>query len=194
MKYISIVVLLLSSLVFSGFTTYNTQSAEKIKTKLTKRKEIRSLSKKTLNIFYKKNNKVRYQLQNSYGYAVFNNFGINLAVITSENGVGLAHNNRTGHDTFMKMVSGGLGVGLGIRNFKTIFLFKTKESYANFIEGSWAGDAQFDIAFKANGAGGGTNGAVSPSSDITIYKLVDNGLSIGLNYQEAKYSINEELN
>ena len=194
MKYFITFLLSLYIMIFAGFTTYDSKSIDKVQTKLSKRYEIKDLTRDVLDKFYRKDTQMRYILQKSYGYAVFNNFGLNLAVITSENGIGLAHNNKTGEDTFMEMVSVGLGAGLGIRNFKTVFLFKTKEAYETFIQGSWTGDAQFDIVFKANGAGGGTNGTTSFSSDITIYKMVDNGLSVGIDLQEAKYYKDEELN
>lgn len=47
-------------------------------------------------------------------------------------GRGVAHNNKTGKNTYMKMVSGGVGFGLGVKDFRAIFVFETKEAFDFF--------------------------------------------------------------
>jgi hypothetical protein len=54
-------------------------------------------------------------IQNSAGYAVFKNFGANVLVVSTASGSGIAVNSKTKQETFMKMVSAGAGLGMGVK-------------------------------------------------------------------------------
>ena len=62
---------------------------------------------------YKAYPESRAKMSNSYGYAAFGNTGVNLFVLATGNGGGKAHNNVTGSEVYVKMVSAGVGVGMG---------------------------------------------------------------------------------
>ena len=97
------------------------------------RKEILEMRQVTLNDLYKELPGSKEAIENSVGYAVFDNVGINLFAVSTGNGEGVAHDKKTGKDTFMKMFSAGVGIGLGIKDFRGIFVFTTQEAIDNFV-------------------------------------------------------------
>ncbi len=76
------------------------------------RAEIQKMRSKTLAKLYRIHPAAKSNVQKSAGYAVFSNVGINLLVLSASGGHGVAHDNKTGQDTYMKMISGGVGIGL----------------------------------------------------------------------------------
>jgi lipid-binding SYLF domain-containing protein len=85
----------------------------------------------------------------SYGYSVFSNIGVNLVLLSAE-----AHNSRTGTNIYMNMASGGVGTGLGVKDFRAVFLFENEKVFASFVEEGWEANAQADAAAKAGEEGG----------------------------------------
>ena len=88
-----------------------------------RKKEIQKMRSETLAKLYKVHPLAKGDLQSSVGYAVFSNIGINLILLSAAGGSGVAHDNRTGKDVYMKMVSGGVGFGLGVKDFRGVFVF-----------------------------------------------------------------------
>lgn len=82
------------------------------------RAEIQKMRSSTLERLYKVHPAARADVQKAAGYAVFSNVGINLILLSAAGGSGVAHDNRSGKDTYMKMVSGGIGIGLGVKDFR----------------------------------------------------------------------------
>ena len=60
----------------------------------------------------------RNAIRNAAGYAVFSNFGMKIIFMGGARGEGLAVNNRTGQETFMKMVQLQPGLGVGANKFR----------------------------------------------------------------------------
>ncbi len=190
--------LLLVSFVFSGFWS-DDRSKREIKNEERKNRFIEQqsrikTSRETLNLLYKQVPKVRTQLLKSYGYATFSNVGVNVILFSVESGEGLAHSNRSGINTYMNMQSGGLGIGLGARDFRAIFLFKTKRAYDKFVKSGWEANAQADAAASYDETGGATGGAITISKDIILYKLTKDGLIAQITIQGTKYYKDENLN
>ena len=136
----------------------------------------------------------RKMLKNSYGYATFSNVGVNVVFFSAEGGKGLAHNNHNGKNTYMNMAPGGLGLGLGVKDFRIIFLFKNKKVYKKFINNGWEANASADAAAKMSEKGGAVNAAVTVAPGIRIYKLTKNGLALQATIQGTKYWKDEDLN
>src|SRR3954468_19801875 len=75
-----------------------------------RRTEIQKRTKEVLTKLYSVRPSAKGAISSAYGYAVFTNLGINLVLISAAGGNGLAHNNKTGKSTYMKMISGGVGL------------------------------------------------------------------------------------
>ena len=88
-----------------------------------KREKTRKMAAQTLQDLYKMEPTSREAIERSAGYAVFNNMGTNLLLLSTARGAGVAVNSKTKQETFMKMISAGAGLGLGVKDYRVIFVF-----------------------------------------------------------------------
>jgi len=158
------------------------------------RKEIRKMRSETLAKLYKVHPLAKGDIQKAVGYTVFSNIGINLIFLSAAGGSGVAHDNRTGKDTYMKMISGGVGFGLGVKDFRGIFVFSTAKAFKQFVESGWAADAQADAAAKSGEKGGAAAGAITVAPGVDLYQLTETGLALQATIQGTKYYKDDELN
>lgn len=158
------------------------------------RAEIQKMRATTLERLYKVHPAARADVHKSAGYAVFSNVGINLILLSAAGGSGVAHDNRSGKDIYMKMVSGGFGIGLGVKDFRGVFVFSTTDKLKQFTNSGWEASAQADAAAKAGDKGGAAAGAITVAPGVTLYQLTENGLALQATIQGTKYFKNDDLN
>jgi lipid-binding SYLF domain-containing protein len=94
----------------------------------------------------------------------------------------------------MRMVSGGLGLGLGVKDFRGIFVFYSTDKLNQFINSGWEANVQADAAAKANDKGGAVTGAITIAPGIDLYQVTESGLALQATVQGTKYFKNEDLN
>lgn len=193
MKYLKIISALVFVVMFSGFWS-GMSAAEQEQENQKARQERKNLNTETLKLLYKYAPESKTMIANSYGYATFSNIGVNLILLSAEGGKGIAHNNKIGKDIYMNMASGGLGLGLGIKDFRIVFLFQDKKVFDNFVENGWEANAQADAALKAQEVGGALNASVTVAPGIRIYKLTQSGLALQATIQGTKYWKDGDLN
>lgn len=194
MKNLKVIVsLLLAAVVLSGFWSGKNDKEIKVENNEA-RKERQKISTETLIKLYKYAPKAKEIIKNSYGYATFTNVGINLIFLSAEGGKGMAHNNKTGKVIYMNMGSGGVGFGLGIKDFRAIFLFDNKKVFDSFVNSGWEANAQADAAAKVGKHGGAINAAITIAPGIRLYKLTENGLAFQATIQGTKYWKDGDLN
>jgi lipid-binding SYLF domain-containing protein len=180
--------------------TINAQDTEKDAKKEQKldkqRKSFQKNRSTAINEMYKAFPGSKAKLANSYAYAAFANTGVNLFVLASGNGGGMAHNNRTGEEVYVKMISMGAGVGIGFKKYFAVFLFEDKAAYDNFLEVGWSADGQADATADTGKEGEGGSAAVgmNVSRGVTLYQIADKGLAVQATVQGTKYVVSEELN
>ncbi len=163
-------------------------------TKEQKQAKIRAAVAQTLQDLYKLEPGAQAAIQKSAGYAVFKNFGTNLLVVSTGSGQGIATNNSTKQDTFMKMISGGAGLGVGVKDFRAIFVFTSDKAFSQFLDSGWSGSAQADAAAKKGESGGAVSGALEVAPDVYVYQITKNGLAVQLTLQGTKYYKDDDLN
>jgi lipid-binding SYLF domain-containing protein len=159
-----------------------------------KRDKSRKMAAATLEDLYKLQPAARGAIQQSAGYAVFNNMGTNLLLVSTARGAGLAVTNSNKQETFMKMVSGGAGFGIGVKNYRVIFVFQNDAALNHFLESGWSGSAQADAAAKAGDKGGAFSGAEEVAPGVWVYQITKNGLALQLTLQGTKYYKDDDLN
>ena len=159
-----------------------------------KRKTINKMRRETLAELYKLRPSARDEIKRAVGYAVFSNIGVNLFVLSTGNGYGVAHDNKTGKDVYMKMLSGGVGVGLGVKDFRGIFIFSDRAAFTEFVEHGWTAQGQADAAAKADDKGGAAAAAIEVGPGITLYQITKNGLALQATIQGTKYWKADKLN
>jgi lipid-binding SYLF domain-containing protein len=178
--------LLMAVLLFSGF--WSGESKAELRAERQKR------SKETLATLYKYAPKAKAMIRRAYGYATFSDVGVNVIFVSAEGGHGLAHNNRTGKNIYMNMASGGVGLGLGVKDFRAIFIFENKKVFDNFVNNGWEANAQADAAAKVDNKGGALNAAITVAPGIRLYKLTKSGLALQATIQGTKYWKDGDLN
>jgi lipid-binding SYLF domain-containing protein len=159
-----------------------------------KREKTRKIAAKTLEELYKLQPTSQAAIQESAGYAVFNNMGTNLLLVSTARGAGIALNSSTKQETFMKMVSAGGGLGVGVKDYRVIFVFENDKALAHFLDSGWSGSAQADAAAKAGEKGGAYSGAVEVAPGVWVYEITKNGLALQLTLQGTKYYKDDDLN
>ena len=88
-----------------------------------KRDKTRKMAAEVLQDLYKMDPPSEAAVQKAAGYAVFDNMGVNVLLLSTARGSGLAVNNQTKQETFMKMGSVGAGLGMGVKDYDVVFIF-----------------------------------------------------------------------
>jgi lipid-binding SYLF domain-containing protein len=159
-----------------------------------KREKTRKMAAQTLQDLYKLRPTAEGAIEKSAGYAVFSNLGANVLLLSTARGSGIAVNAKTKQETFMKMISGGAGLGLGVKDYRVIFVFENDKALARFLNSGWSGSAQADAAAKAGDKGGAYSGAVEVDPGVWVYQITKNGLALQLTLQGTKYYKDNDLN
>jgi len=159
-----------------------------------KRTKTRKMAAETLQDLYKLQPTAQGAIQKSAGYAVFDNMGTNILLLSTARGSGIAVNTSSKQETFMKMVSAGGGLGVGVKDYRVVFVFETSDALSHFLDSGWSGSAQADAAAKAGEKGGAYSGAVEVAPGVWVYEITKNGLALQLTLQGTKYYKDDDLN
>lgn len=158
------------------------------------RAEIKETREKILERLYKEQPEVKGKIAKAAGYATFSNIGVNVVFLSAGYGSGVVKNNKTGKETYMKMASGGVGIGFGVKDFNAVFVFKNSDALNSFIESGWDFSGQADAAAKSGKKGGEASEAATAVSGVDIYQMTENGLALQATLQGTKYWKDEDLN
>ena len=159
-----------------------------------KQADIRKMADDTLARLYKTQPSAQKAISKAAGYAVFSNFGMKILLAGGGSGKGLAVNNKSKQDTFMKMIEVQAGLGMGVKKFRLIFVFENQVDLDRFINSGWEIGGQATAAAQAGGQGGGLAGAMSISPGVWLYQLTDDGLALELTAKGTKYYKDKDLN
>jgi lipid-binding SYLF domain-containing protein len=158
------------------------------------RAEARKVANQTLQRLYQLQPRAKQAIQKGAGYAVFSNFGMKLLVAGGGKGEGVAVNNKTKQETFMKMVEVQAGLGFGIKKFRLVWVFETPAAFDSFVNSGWELGAQATAAAQISGQGAWAAGAIPISQGVWLYQLTDDGLALELTAKGTKYYKDDELN
>ena len=187
MARVSTVVCIIMTLLLGGCATTGDM------TPLEKRQSILAMKNEVLSDLYKLKPDVKSQISRAPGYAVFSNANVNIVLASFGGGQGVVRNNLSGKYTYMKMGEVGVGVGLGAKDFRLVFIFHTNDAMDRFVESGWALGAQADAAAKADDKGAAVGGEVTVDK-MTIYQLTETGLALQATVKGTKYWKDDELN
>lgn len=143
---------------------------------------------------YEKKPITREKIANAAGYGVFSNININLLLLSTGRGYGLVHDKATGKDTYMKMGTVGVGLGLGARDFRAVIIFKTPESLNTFTTKGWEWGGHADAVAKSGEKGGAANASGDITADMEIYQFVESGIALQATLAGTKYWKDKDLN
>ncbi len=179
---------LLAMVLLAGCTSPDGSSAGE------KRQAAQAMRSETLAKLYQAEPGARTQIANAVGHGVFSNVGVHLIFLSAGNGWGIVRDNGSGRDTYMKMLSGGLGLGLGAKDFRGVFVFTTRDALDGFVSHGWDASGQADAAAKAGEKGGAWAGAIDVAPGVKLYQITEHGLALQATIQGTKYWQDDELN
>jgi len=160
------------------------------------RKEIRAMRDSVLAELYKAKPEAKAKIRKAAGYAVFTNVGVNVIFASFAGGKGIVVEDGMLSDTetFMKMGSAGVGLGLGIKDFRAVFVFHDKDKLRAFVEKGWDFSGQADAAAKSDDKGAALAGAHTVVPGVEMYQITKNGLALQATLQGTKYWKDKDLN
>lgn len=158
-----------------------------------KRQAVQKMRSETLARLYEIHPIAKEQIGKAAGYGVFSNVGINLILLSAASGWGVVRDQTTGEDVYMKMISGGLGLGLGAKDFRGVFVFTSREALEGFVNNGWDASGQADAAAKAGDKGGAFAGAIDVAPGIKLYQITEHGLALQATIQGTKYWRDDDL-
>lgn len=178
-------------LVVGTTTGFAATKQEKIETK---RNEIRVKAFEALDKLYDRRPGAKAAIKQSAGYAVFVNTGFKAIFLGGAHGRGLAVNNATGEEVFMRMQEVETGIGLGVKEYALIFAFANRDSLYSFVKKGWNFNANAEAVADDGVNGGAYEGAVQVSPGVWVYQISTKGLSLNLAVKGTRYFLDKELN
>ncbi|MBP1763630.1 MAG: hypothetical protein H6Q65_688 [Firmicutes bacterium] len=159
-----------------------------------KRQAIRNVTNETLNEVYSVQPKARDAVANAAGYAAFTITDAKLIFFGGGTGKGMAVNNNTGQEIFMKTSDVQFGFGLGIKKYEVLFVFGTQKAFSDFINSGWQFGGQATAAATDSVSGDSLQGAISVGPDVWMYQLTDKGLEVSITVRGIRYYKDSDLN
>lgn len=159
-----------------------------------KRQAVADMESETLERLYKEAPETKEKIKNAPGYGVFCNANVNLLIASAGGGYGVVVDNATGQRTYMKMALGGVGIGLGAKDYRVVMIFNEKEAMDKFVESGWDFGAHADAAAKAGETGAEASVEGDIRSKISVYSMTETGLALQATVAGQKYWKDKELN
>lgn len=155
---------------------------------------LRTMASETLTQLYRRQPAAQDVIKRAAGYAVFSNVGMKVLVAGTGKGQGVAVDNKTGKETFMKMLEVQAGLGFGLKKYRLVWVFEDRAAFNKFITTGRELGGQATFSAKAVGKGGGVAGAASVDKGVWLYQLTDKGLAAEVTVRASKYYKDPELN
>jgi len=159
-----------------------------------RRQSVADMEKETLQRLYKEPPDAQAKLESAPGYGVFSNANVNLVLVSAGGGYGVVVDNATKQRTYMRMALGGVGLGLGAKDYRVVMIFKDKDTMTQFVEKGWDAGAHADAAAKAGEKGAEASAEGDIRKGIDIYSMTEAGLALQATVAGTKYWKDKELN
>jgi lipid-binding SYLF domain-containing protein len=185
----------LMMMLLSTIASADEEKSEKELKKIAKeQKGIREMRDEVLKELYKDKAGSKQEVEDSVAVAAFSSLGINLFLFSTARGGGIVRETKTGEETFMRMFSLGGGFGMGVKDFRVVFIFHTQTAFDNFLSAGWDFAAQTDAAAKAGEEGDTAEAAGTIVDGVSLYQFTKNGLALQATLQGTKYYKDDDLN
>jgi len=169
-------------------TAYNDDKKKK------KQAKVLAMKDKALADLIKGKPEVASEIKNAPGYAVFDNNGIHLVLLATSRGNGVVISSGGAPPFVMKMRQIGAGPGIGVKDYRVIFVFKTAAAMNKFKSGGWDSTAEADAAAKTKSSGGAASATGSSVGDTRIYTITKKGIALQATFGGTKFSKDGDLN
>lgn len=177
--------LLLASVLALGVGPVLAQEDAKVQER---RQEIDANAQATLDELMNAQAAVRDLYGRAAGYAVFTVTKGGF-IVSGGGGNGVAVDKSTGQRTYMRLGTGGIGLGIGGQRYSLVILFETADRLNKFLAGGW------DSRATAEAAAGKEGVAVQSSffDGVAFYQITEAGLMAHADVSGTKFWVNDEL-
>ena len=158
------------------------------------RAEVKKSAEQALAAVYKAQPSARKAVESAAGYAAFSNFGMKILVAGSGTGKGMAVNNKSKAETYMKMVEVQAGLGFGVKKFQVVWVFETETALSGFINSGWELGGQATASAKSGDKGAAYQGALAVAPGVWLYQMTGDSLALELTAKGTKYYKDTDLN
>ena len=162
-------------------------------TKEDKQRNIQNMRKEVLADLYRINPGAQREIQSAPGYAVFTNWNAYLIFASVGQGYGVVVDNVSGSNTYMGMGALGGGLGVGVKDYRAVYIFRQRHIMERFIEQGINVGGQADAAAKASTQGEAIGGQLLMDG-IKVYQLTESGLALQATIQGTKFYKDPKLN
>ena len=154
-----------------------------------RRQEIDARSQETLEKLFGMQASTRELFDAATGYAAFTATKAGF-IVTGGGGTGVAVDKSSGRRTYMRMGTGGIGLGIGAQRYDLVILFETPAHLDRFIRGGW------DASTTAQAAAGkeGITFTSSFIDGVAFFQLTDRGLMAQADISGTRFWTVEDLN
>jgi len=132
------------------------------------------------------------EIEKATGYGAFSNANVNIIFASAGGGYGVVVDKSPRQDLHANG-HGGLGLGLGAKDFRQIIIFNKQEDLNKFVTSGWEFGGHADAAAKAGDKGGEASGE-GMIGDTKVYSLTEAGLALQATVTGTKYWKDKELN
>ena len=138
---------------------------------------------------FKESHEAKELYDQGAGYAVFDSREFAFLIKTGF-GSGVAVNKTNYSRTYMKMASGGLNIGGGVKYIQVIFIFPTEQTLNDFVDNGWTEEGEA----SAVGGKDSSKYGITLADGTKVYELVDTGLMLKMSISGTKYWKDTDLN
>ena len=161
--------------------------------KAAKRAEVHKKTEAALERFYKAKPELKEAAAKAPGYGIFTTYGFSF-IVGGEGGSGLVHDNKTKHNTYMKVGGGSAGLQLGASQTEVLIVFKTAAAMNNFVTKGWTAGGSATASAGAGSATAGGGKGETEMGEADTYTMTKNGLELGLAAGVSKFWKDKDLN
>jgi len=154
-----------------------------------KKERIDTAAKEVMAKLFEKSPDAKNLYNKSFGYAVFTATKVTVGA-SGGGGRGVAIEKASGKRTYMKMATGGVGVGLGAQRTEFVFLFETKDAFDSFVVRGWGGGAGASAAAGKAGA----NARVDFKNGVAVFQFSKAGFVASADVSGTRYWKDDDLN
>jgi lipid-binding SYLF domain-containing protein len=156
---------------------------------IARQQEIDAAAQRTLDALFAEAPPAKDLYDKAAGYAVFSATKAGF-LVTGGSGTGVAVDKSNGQRTYMRMGTGGIGLGIGAQRYDLVILFEDQGHLNRFIEGGW------DASATAQAAAGKEGVTVTSSfiDGVAFYQLTKKGLMAQADISGTRFWTIDELN
>jgi len=175
--------------IIAGLTVAVAEDEDKQAKQAEKRQAIDEMAKDSIATLTGASDGAKSVYGKAWGYAVFDNLKIAIG-ISGGGGSGVAVAKDGSEKTYMKMGTGGIGLGLGGQKYQVIFFFETEKAFRSFVDKGW----KAETGAQAAAGTAGVSAETTFNNGLAIYKMNEAGLMASADVSGTKYWKNDKLN